>query len=88
MDRRKAWRTVLAAEVRRWSELSCRELLAKLSNTQVYEAELDGKPHQVEVELLADTPGYVEVMVGVDDGSLPASIWPATEIFRREKCSA
>ena len=86
--RRMAWRAVLAAEVRRWSALSCEELLEKLCDIQVYEVELDGKSHQVEVQLLRETPDYVEVIVGVDDGSLPASIVPATEIFRRDKCPA
>ncbi len=88
VDRRRAWRTVLDAEVRRWSALSCEELLSELRDIQVYEVELDGKPHQVEVQLLANLPKYVEVMIGVDDGSLPASIVPETKIFRREKPSA
>jgi len=37
------------------------------------------------VELLEDTPEYVQVMVAVDDGSLPASMWPEIEIFLRTK---
>jgi hypothetical protein len=81
MSRRKAWRTVLDGEVRRWSALSAEELLARLGEIQVYEVERDGKAYQVEVELLTDAPAHVEVMVAVDDGSLPASLAPATEIF-------
>ena len=86
MDRRRAWLKVLEAEVRRWSALSCDELLAKLGDIQIYEVQFDGRPHQVEVELLTNAPRYLEVMVAVDDGTLPASISPATEIFRRQKC--
>ena len=85
MKRRDVWRKVLEAEVRRWSALSAEELLAKLGDEQVYEVTLDGKPHQVEVELLQDKPEYVQVVVAVDDGSLPASLRPETEIFLREK---
>jgi hypothetical protein len=85
MKRRDIWRRVLAAEVQRWSALSAEELLAKLDDIQVYEVTLDGKPHQVEVQLLQDRPEYVQVMVAVDDGSLPQSIVPVTEIFIRAK---
>jgi hypothetical protein len=85
MKRRDLWRKVLEAEVRRWSALSAEELLAKLRDIQVYEVTLDGKPHQVEVQLLRDTPEHVQVTVAVDDGSLPASMRPETEIFIRPK---
>jgi hypothetical protein len=87
MKRRERWRRVLAAEVQRWSALSAEELLLQLRDIQVYEVEFDGKTHQVEVELLRGTPEHVQVMVAVDDGSLPASIRPETEIFLREKRS-
>jgi hypothetical protein len=87
MKRREVWRKVLEGEVRRWSALSAEELLAELRDIRVYEVELDGKTHQVEVELLMDTPEHVQVMVAVDDGSLPASLRPETEIFLREKRS-
>ena len=85
MKRRDLWRKVLEAEVQRWSPLSAEELLAQLQDIQAYEVTLDGKNYQVEVELLADTPEQVQVMVAVDDGSLPASIVPVTEIFIRAK---
>jgi hypothetical protein len=87
MKRRDLWRKVLAAEVQRWSALSAEELLVKLSDIQVYEVMLDGKPHQVEVQLLEDTPEHVQVMVGVDDGSLPASLRPESDTFIRAKRS-
>jgi len=85
MKRRDWWRKVLEAEVQRWSALSAEELLTKLRDIEVYEITLEGKPYQVEVELLEDTPEYVQVMVAVDDGSLPASMWPEIEIFLRTK---
>ena len=87
MKRRERWRKVLEGEVQRWSALSAEELLAELRDIRVYEVEFDGKTHQVEVELLMDSPEHVQVMVGVDDGSLPASLRPETEIFLREKGS-
>jgi hypothetical protein len=87
MKRRDVWRKVLEAEVQRWSALSAEELLAKLSDIEVYEVTLDGKSHTVEVELLEDKPEYVQVMVAVDDGSLPASFKPEIEIFIRAKGS-
>jgi len=85
MKRRDAWRKVLEAEVQRWSALSAKELLVQLRDIQVYEVTLDGKPHQVEVELLQDTSEHVQVMVAVDDGSLPASIRPETGMLIRPK---
>ena len=85
MKRREVWRKVLEGEVRRWSALSAEELVAQLGDHQAYEVTLDGKPYQVEVELLDDTPEFVQVMVAVDDGSLPASIVPVTEIIIRAK---
>jgi len=37
------------------------------------------------VELLENTEKYIHVVVSVDDGSLPASIWPLTNSFIRDK---
>jgi hypothetical protein len=67
--------------------MSCDELVAALSDAQAYEVERESKTYQVEVELLENTAEYVHVMVGVDDGSLPASMLPLTETFIREKQS-
>jgi hypothetical protein len=41
----------------------------------------------VEVELFEDTATYIHVAIAVDDGSLPASLIPATATFRLEKPS-
>jgi hypothetical protein len=85
MKRRDLWRKVLAAEMQRWSALSAEELLAKLGDIEVYEVTLDGKPYQVEVQLIENTSEYVHVDIGVDDGSLPASLRPESETFIRAK---
>jgi hypothetical protein len=39
----------------------------------------------VEVELLENTPEYVNVAVTVDDGTLPASIFPLSYNIVRKK---
>jgi hypothetical protein len=81
MSRRDEWRKVLDSEVKRWSALSCEQLLSELQEPQAYEIEFDSKKYQVEVELLENTAQYLNVAVAVDDGTLPASILPATHNF-------
>jgi hypothetical protein len=71
--------------VKRWSGLSCNQLISELTKVRAYEVEFDSKRYQVEVELLENTDEYVYVMVAVDDGSLPASIFPLTHDFVRKK---
>ena len=85
MNRREVWRKVLESEVQRWSAMSGAQLLVELRNLQAYEVEFDSKKYQVEVELLTDTSQFVQVMVAVDDGSLPASLSPETQIFLCQK---
>ena len=85
MSRRQEWQKVLDTEVQRWSEKSCEQLIAELSDVQAYEVERDSKNYQVEVELLENTETYLHIMVAVDDGSLPASFRPLTQTFIREK---
>ena len=81
MSRRAEWQKVLDAEIERWSAMSCEQLIAELREIRVYEVEVEARRYQVEVELLENTDEYVHVMVGVDDGSLPASISPSTKTF-------
>ena len=57
------------------------QLASALDEGRVYEVELDSKMYQVEVEMLKSTEEYFQVMVAVDDGSLPASMVPETQIF-------
>jgi len=65
--------------------MSYSELVSELRDLQAYEVEFDSKKYQVEVELLENTDQYINVVVAVDDGSLPASISPLTRNFVRQK---
>jgi len=88
MSRRAEWKGVLDAETKRWSSMSCEHLIAELHDVQAYVVEVDSKQYQVEVELLENTNAYIHVVVAVDDGSLPWSIWPLTQTFIRQKGGA
>ena len=81
MERQK----VLDSEVKRWSTMSCEQLVSELHKIQAYEVQFESKQYQVEVELLENTDKYLHVMVGVDDGSFPASISPLTHSFICQK---
>jgi len=83
--RRKEWAPVLDQETARWSAKSYEELLSELREGQTYEVTLNSKRYIVEVELLENTPTYLNVAVAVDDGSLPASIRPLSRTFLRRK---
>ena len=85
MDRRKRWQKILDFEVRRWSAISSEDLISKLHDLQTYEVELDSRKYQVEVELLENRKDHVQIIVAVDDGSLPASLFPLTQTFIRKK---
>ena len=85
MSRREEWRKVLDSELKRWSALSWEQLASDLREHQAYEVEFESKKYQVEVELLENTEQYLNVLVAVDDGSLPASISPATDNFICQK---
>ena len=81
MNRRERWRRVLDNEVARWSDKAYDDLRAELKDHIHYQVEFESVTHQVEVELLEDTPSYVHVIVSVDDGTLPWSISPASYSF-------
>jgi hypothetical protein len=85
MNRREEWRKVLDREVQRWSTMTFEQLLSELRELQVYELECDAKTYQVEVQMLTQTNESLQVMVAVDDGSMPASLVPATHIFIRNR---
>jgi len=78
---REQWSSVLDAEVKRWSDKSCGQLILDLTEGQAYEVEFESKWYQVEVELLENTTKYVHLALSVDDGSLPASIRPLSRTF-------
>ena len=85
MSRREQWHVVLDAEIKRWEIMSYEELVSqlRLRDSHVYQIEVDSKEFQVEVELIELTEEYAHIVVSVDDGSLPASIIPATRAFVR-----
>ena len=85
MKRRKQWHAVLDHEVQRWSNMPYDELICCLRDQHVYEVEFNSKKYQVEIEILNSTGQSVQVMMAVDDGSLPASLSPATEVFTRSR---
>jgi hypothetical protein len=88
MNRREQWRKVLDLEVQRWSAMPYDQLVSALRDHQAYEVEFESNQYQVEVEILQSTEQNVHVLVAVDDGSLPASIWPATDSFIRNRPSS
>jgi len=87
MSRRAEWQNVLDAETKKWSAMSCSQLIAALHDTVAYEVEFESKHYNVEVQLLENTDTYIHVLVDVDDGSLPASISPLTSSFIHDKNS-
>ena len=82
------WQKVLDSELKRWSTMSCGQLVSELHEAQAYSVEFESKLYEVEVMLLENTEKYLHVMVAVDDGSLPASILPLTHSFICQKPTA
>jgi hypothetical protein len=85
MKRREQWQAVLDHEVQRWSNMPYDELICVLRDQHAYEVEFDSKKYQVEIEILKSVGQSVQVMIAVDDGSLPASLSPATRVFTRNR---
>lgn len=85
MSRRKQWRPVLEAEVKRRGEKSCAQIVRELTDEQCYEVEFEGRKYQVEVHTLENTDQHVHVIVEVDDGSIPASLRPLSTSFILKK---
>ena len=65
--------------------MSSDELISKLAEGLTYQVHFNSKAYQVEVEMIENTDDYVHVVVAVDDGSVPASIFPLTRDFVRSK---
>ena len=87
MRRRDIWRAVLASEIRRWSELSFEALVQALPDVVAHTVERESNVYQVEVQLLRKTDTQIQVLVSVDDGSLPASFFPESATFVVERAS-
>src|SRR5262249_17647660 len=49
MGRDRGWQEVLDAEVRRWSAMSCEELISRLHDVQGFEVQVNSKSYNVEV---------------------------------------
>jgi hypothetical protein len=81
MTRRDEWQAILDSEVKRWTSMSCDEVLSELRVRGVYEITDGSKHYQVEAELLVDSPDYIQVLIAVDDGTLPESLHPASQGF-------
>jgi hypothetical protein len=79
--RDSTWQAVLDAEVKRWAALPWERLASELRDVVAYEVTVNSKHYQVEVELLEETDRYLQVMVAVDDGTLPSSLLPLTQTF-------
>jgi hypothetical protein len=56
-----------------------------LPSTKAYQVTVDSVEYQVEVDLLENTETYIHVAVGVDYGTLPASISPVSATFNLKK---
>lgn len=81
MSRRGEWKRVLDAEVARWSRMSCAQLVHAVPEEKTYRVQVGAKHFQVEVTLAENTADYAHVIISVDDGTLPWSIFPATSGF-------
>ena len=85
MKRREQWRLALEAEMKRWSAMSCDQLISVLADEQVYEIEFESKMLQVEVQLLENTDTYIHVGIAVDDGHWLRAMHPLSSSFICEK---
>ena len=85
MKRREEWRPALEVEMKRWSAMSCDQLISVLANEQVYEIEFESQMLQVEVELLENTNTYIHVGIAVDDGHWLRAMHPLSASFVCEK---
>ena len=85
MNQREHWRPVLIAQTKLWQAKPYQQLLSELVDEQVYEVHHETKACQVEVSILENKNDYLHVIVSVDDGSIPASFRPLTEVFIVEK---
>ena len=81
MAYRKQWRAELDHELAVWSKKTPKQLILELPETKAYQVNVGNSTYQVEVDLLENTESYLHVGVGVDDGRLPASMFPVTDSF-------
>jgi len=85
MADRKKWREVLEGEVALWSKKTYQQVIVELPSAKAYQVRVGSVEYQVEVELLENTESYIHLAVMVDDGTLPASIFPVSDSFILKK---
>jgi hypothetical protein len=86
MADRKKLRKVLEGEVATWSEKTCQQAIDELpSALKAYQVNVDSVEYNVEVQLIENTESYIHVIVSVDDGRLPSSIFPVSDSFILKK---
>ena len=83
--RREQWREALAIELAKWEAKSYDQLVSELKEVCTYRVLLRDIRLQVEVEMIEKTIDYAHVMIGVNDGSIPWSFWPASTGFIRRR---
>ena len=70
----------MSAEIEAWTQKPYAQIVEELAEGIAYQRE-DPESHQFEVELLENTPEYVNVVISVDDGSFWRSFSPVTRTF-------
>jgi hypothetical protein len=65
--------------------MSCAQLVEGLREAKAYQVDADARKFQVEIDLVENTIDYLHVVVSVDDGRLPWSIFPVTRGFIKRK---
>ena len=86
-QRRDRWKSVLRREAELWAALTFEEIVCRLTQRDpyVYDVLLDGCSYQVEVGIVDLNSTSANVVIGVDDGSLPASLVPVTCCLSKRK---
>jgi hypothetical protein len=81
MGKREECRPILEAQVRRWAQIPWEQVVRLLLESQAYEVTSESKKYQVEVQLLENTAAYIHFSVAVDDGALPQSLSPLSQVI-------
>lgn len=72
--------------MKRWSAMSCSQLLSRLSaGEENYDVEFESEKYQVEARIFENTAAYIHVAVGVDDGQFWRAMHPLASSFISRK---
>jgi hypothetical protein len=85
MAGREEIREVLEDQVAIWSKKTHEQIVAELPDMKAYEVRVGEIAYQVEVELLENTESYIHVSLAVDNGQLPAAMFPLCNSFILKK---